>query len=364
MSFLKEQVLFWDTETKILTVTGLPEFVGGKQQTYQGSVADIADYDETITAFGPNSVSYKLSYTGSTSYNSLGFTKYWKGDFEGGSDYYGYDMRPSTSEYAQYLTLSVVNGEPVTATPTITEDQYGNYIVTYSGLPMYSGGQAIQYQVIEDNVPNYTATENVVELQQNVAGATLTNIFTLDPGTDPGSNTYGEITVTKVWNDADAPEDSHPTDTSVEKNVLGIMLYREGTTVNGIKPTSISVNGDTWTYTWDAGTVLKTDKDGSTIDYVAYENTVPSNYTATTQSANVTEDGNVVSSARIVNAYSGTAATGTLTITKTWAGDDQYTDKRPDSLTFIVTGTFEGSGDATQIDIRIEQGRQLGERYG
>ena len=339
----------WDTETKILTVTGLPEFVGGKQQTYQGSVADIADYDETITAFGPNSVSYKLSYTGSTSYNSLGFTKYWKGDFEGGSDYYGYDMRPSTSEYAQYLTLSVVNGEPVTATPTITEDQYGNYIVTYSGLPMYSGGQAIQYQVIEDNVPNYTATENVVELQQNVAGATLTNIFTLDPGTDPGSNTYGEITVTKVWNDADAPEDSHPTDTSVEKNVLGIMLYREGTTVNGIKPTSISVNGDTWTYTWDAGTVLKTDKDGSTIDYVAYENTVPSNYTATTQSANVTEDGNVVSSARIVNAYSGTAATGTLTITKTWAGDDQYTDKRPDSLTFIVTGTFEGSGDATQI---------------
>ena len=158
----------WDTETKILTVTGLPEFVGGKQQTYQGSVADIADYDETITAFGPNSVSYKLSYTGSTSYNSLGFTKYWKGDFEGGSDYYGYDMRPSTSEYAQYLTLSVVNGEPVTATPTITEDQYGNYIVTYSGLPMYSGGQAIQYQVIEDNVPNYTATENVVSCSKTL----------------------------------------------------------------------------------------------------------------------------------------------------------------------------------------------------
>ena len=51
----------WDTETKILTVTKLPEFVGGKQQTYQGSVANIADYDETITAFGPNSVSYKLS---------------------------------------------------------------------------------------------------------------------------------------------------------------------------------------------------------------------------------------------------------------------------------------------------------------
>ena len=94
---------------------------------------------------------------------------------------------------------------------------------------------------------------------------------------------------------------------------------------------------------------LKTDKDGSTIDYVAYENTVPENYTATTQSANVTKDGSVVRDAQIVNAYSGTAATGTLTISKTWVDDEQYTDKRPDSLTFIVTGTFEGSGDATQI---------------
>ena len=213
---------------------------------------------------------------------------------------------------------------------------------------MYSGGQAIQYQVIEDNVPNFTTENSTVALTENNDGQ-LTNTFTLDPGTEPDDNTYGQITVTKVWNDADAPEGSRPTDTSIEANVLGIMLYREGTTVNGIKPTSISVNGDTWTYTWDAGTVLKTDKDGSTIDYVAYENTVPENYTATTQSANVTEDGSVESDARIVNAYSGTAATGTLTITKTWAGDEQYTDKRPDSLTFIVTGTFEGSGDATQI---------------
>ena len=346
----------------ILTIKDLPEFEDGKQQTYQGSVDDIADYDETITAFGPNSVSYKLSYTGSTSYeDGLGFTKVWEE-----YNYNGYDMRPSTSEYAQYLTLSVVNGEPVTATPTITEDQYGNYIVTYSGLPMYSGGQAIQYQVIERNVPNFTTENFTVALTENNAER-LTNTFTLvDPDEPGGGNTYGQITVTKVWNDADAPEGKRPTDTSVEKNVLGIMLYREGTTVNGIKPTSISVNGDTWTYTWDAGTVLKTDKDGSTIDYVAYENTVPENYTATTQSANVTEDGNVVSSAQIVNAYSGTAATGTLTISKTWAGDEQYTDKRPDSLTFIVTGTFEGSGDATQITrtAHDEQGQELGERYG
>ena len=329
-----------------LTIKDLPEFVNGEQQTYQGSVDNITDYDETITAFGPNSVNYKLSYTGSTSYeDGLGFTKVWEE-----YNYNGYDMRPSTSEYAQYLTLSVVNGEPVTATPTITEDQYGNYIVTYSGLPMYSGGQAIQYQVIERNVPNFTTENSTVALTENNAER-LTNTFTLvDPDEPGGGNTYGQITVTKVWNDADAPEDSRPTDTSVGANVLGIMLYREGTTVNGIKPTSISVNGDTWTYTWDAGTVLKTDKDGrSTIDYVAYENTAPSNYTATTQSANVTKDGSVVSDARIVNAYSGTAATGTLTIAKTWAGDEQYTDKRPDSLTFIVTGTFEGSGDATQI---------------
>lgn len=348
----------WDTGSNTLKVTRLPEFVNGEQQTYQGSV-DVTDYDETITAFGPNSVSYKLSYTGSTSYNSLGFTKYWEGKFEGGSDYYGYDMRPSTSEYAaKYLTLEKRVGESGEWTkvenppaPTIYENPTANtYSVSYQGLPQFENDQVVTYRVTEGNVPNYTATENAVELQQNVAVATLTNIFTLDPGTDPGGNTYGQITVTKVWNDADAPEGKRPVYEGSDP--LGIMLYRatDGTHANGIAPNKIVDNGDgTWTYTWDAGTVLKTDKDGSTIDYVAYENTVPENYTATTQSANVTEDGNEVSGARIVNAYSGTAATGTLTITKTWADDEQYTDKRPDSLTFIVKGTFVGSDDATQI---------------
>ena len=308
-----------------LTIKDLPEFVGGKQQTYQGSVDDITDYDETITAFGPNSVSYKLSYTGSTSYeDGLGFTKVWEE-----YNYNGYDMRPSTSEYAQCLTLQskVGDGEwtDVDGTPVVTVSG-GNYVVTYTDLTKYSGGQAIQYQVVEGPVRNFQTKNNTVSLSEEKNNQ-LINTFTLvDPDEPGGGNTYGQITVTKVWNDADAPEGSRPAYESSDP--LGIMLYRatDGTHAN-----------------------LKTDKDGSTIDYVAYENTVPENYTATTQSANVTKDGSVVRDAQIVNAYSGTAATGTLTISKTWVDDEQYTDKRPDSLTFIVTGTFEGSGDATQI---------------
>ena len=332
-----------------LTIKDLPEFKGGEQQTYQGSVADIADYDKTITAFGPKSVSYKLSYTGSTSYeDGLGFTKVWEN-----YNYHGYDMRPSTSEYAQYLTLQSKVGDgkwtEMDETPVITASG-DKYVVTYTDLTKYSGGQEIQYQVIEDNVPNFTTANTTVALTENNDGQ-LTNTFTLvDPDEPGGGNTYGEITVTKVWNDADAPEGSRPAYESSDP--LDIMLYRatDGTHANGIAPDKIVDNGNgTWTYTWNAGTVLKTDKDGSTIDYVAYENTVPENYTATTQSANVTANGSVVREARIVNAYSGTAATGTLTITKTWAGDEQYTDKRPDSLTFIVKGTFKDSDDATQI---------------
>lgn len=338
----------WDTGSNTLKVTGLPQFVDGNQQTYQGSVAGIADYDETITAFGPSNVSYKLSYTGSTSYeDGLGFTKVWEN-----YNYHGYDMRPSTSEYAQYLTLQSKVGDSewteMDGTPVITASG-DNYVITYTDLTKYSGGQEIQYRVIEDNVPNFTTENSTVALTENNDGQ-LTNTFTLDPGTEPDDNTYGQITVTKVWNDADAPEGKRPAYESSDP--LGIMLYRatDGTHANGIAPNSIVDNGDdTWTYTWDAGTVLKTDKDGSIINYVAYESTFPENYTATTQSANVTKDGSVVSDARIVNAYSGTAATGTLTITKTWAGDGQYTDKRPDSLTFIVKGTFEGSDNATQI---------------
>ena len=332
----------WNNGT--LTITGLPEFVDKKQQNYQGSVAEIQNYAATITGFGLNTVSYKLSYTGTTTYDSLDFTKVWVN-----YTYKGYDMRPSTSQYAQYLILQSKVGDGAWTTvegktPVITASE-NNYTVTYTGLDMYRDGQKIQYQVQEKAVPNFTTTNNTVALTAGNKNQ-LTNTFTLD-----GNNTYGAITVTKEWDDADAPANSRPTYTPGSTDPLGIQLYRttDDNHTNGIAPSSISVDGNTWTYTWNASTVLKTNKDGSSINYVAYESKDLTNYTATNRSVNVTEGGNEVQGAKIVNTYSGTAATGALTISKEWADDAQYTTARPAELTFIITGTFDGSNASSQI---------------
>lgn len=326
-----------------LTISGLPQFVNGEQQTYQGSVSDITDYSETITGFTTESVSYTLSYAGSTTYDSLGFTKTWVNYTNN-----GYDMRPSTTEYAQYLTLQSKVGSADwndvadAPAPRITVSG-ADYTVTYSGLPMYGEGGAIQYQVVESAVPNFETEVNTVALKDSDYN-TLTNTFELDAG-----NTYGEITVTKVWDDADNTSQRPSYNGS---DPLNIELYRatDGTHANGIAPSSITVNNDnTWTYTWDAGTVLKTDKNGtSSIDYVAYEGTVPTGYITTDQSVAVTENGDVKPNAKITNTYSGSAATGTLTITKSWQ-DDQYTDKRPNSLSFNVYGDYGETNDTHEI---------------
>lgn len=331
-----------------LTISGLPQFVDGEQQTYQGSVSDITDYSETITGFMTESVSYTLSYTGSTTYDSLGFTKTWVNYTNN-----GYDMRPSTTEYAQYLTLQSKVGDAQWSAvadapdPRITVSG-ANYTVTYSGLPMYGEGGAIQYQVVESAVANFETANDTVALKDSDYN-TLTNTFKLT--TDPdGGNTYGEITVTKVWDDADNTSQRPSYNGS---DPLNIKLYRatDGTHANGIAPSSITVNGgNTWTYTWDAGTVLKTDKNGtSSIDYVAYEGTVPTGYITTDQSVAVTENGDVKPNAKITNTYSGSAATGTLTITKSWQGDGQYTDKRPNSLSFNVYGDYGETNDTHEI---------------
>lgn len=329
----------WSGNT--LTISDLPQFVNGEQQTYQGSVSDIDEYSETITGFTTESVSYTLSYAGSTTYDSLGFTKRWV-DYTNN----GYDMRPSTTEYAQYLTLQSKVGDAQWSAvadapdPRITVSG-ANYTVTYSGLPMYGEGGAIQYQVVESAVPNFETEVHTVALKDSDYN-TLTNTFELDAG-----NTYGEITVTKVWDDADNTSRRPGYDNGSDP--LNIKLYRatDGTHVNGIAPSSITVNNDnTWTYTWDAGTVLKTDKDGTSIDYVAYEGTVPAGYITTDQSVAVTEDGTVKSDVKITNTYSGSAATGMLTITKSWQGDEQYIEKRPASLSFNVYGDY-GSDNGT-----------------
>lgn len=320
-----------------LTVT-LPMYENGKLKDYSSSVTAPENYTSSITGVGSNSITYTLSYTSQPV--NLGFTKVWSGD-----DAVKDDMRPNENAYARYLTLKQ-NNTTYSATPTVTDNHDNTYTVTYNNLPKRdASGAAYTYTVTESKVPNYTASDNgVVTLAPEENYATLTNTYMQE--------VYEEITVTKQWvGDADGQRPEFPkgyTKGGTVDDPLDIGLYVAGTETNydnALKPDSITESGDTWTYTWN--NVPRTNADGSAISYVAYESKVPAGYTATVRQVDVI---NGTASGSIINTLnSGAVTTGTLTITKSWQGDGQYTDKRPASLSFNVYGDYGETNDTHEI---------------
>lgn len=317
-----------------LKIIGLPAYDDGDMISYtMGNLEIDNDYSSSITGYTQTSTAFRLSY--SSAPQTLGFTKVWNDKNKDA------EMRPSTDAYARYLTLKA-DGEEVSAWPTVTQ-QGENYVVTYSNLPKWNEeGQQIAYTVTESAVPNYTADNYTVALTAD-KNNTITNTYSAE--------VYDTITVTKVWNDADGRDKRPEIPDLAEGGVdpLNIRLYETyGSQIDpaqGIQPDSIKDNGDnTWTYTWND--VPKTDADGSTIYYTAYENTIPTGYMQygerdNNRFADIDADGQARST--IVNTLDGTSAsTGTLTIEKVWA-DKDYENSRPDELSFTVTGTYEGS---------------------
>lgn len=309
-----------------LTVT-LSMYENGKLKDYSSSVTAPDKYTSSITGVGSNSITYTLSYTSQPV--TLGFTKVWSGD-----DAVKDDMRPNENAYARYLTLKQ-NNTTYSATPTVTDNNNnGTYTVTYNNLPKRDdNGVAYAYTVTESKVPNYTASSNTVTLTADNSNL-LTNTYEQE--------TYAPITVTKQWvGDADGQRPE------TEDNAISINLYKSKDTsyMTAIGAPSVTDNDDgTWTYTWN--NVPRTNADGSAISYVAYESEVPDGYTATVRQVDVI---NGTASGSIINTLnSGAATTGTLTITKSWQ-DDQYTDKRPASLSFNVYGDYGETNDTHEI---------------
>ena len=293
-------------------------------------------YTSAIDSYTASSADFTLSYTPAP--QTLGFTKVWDDEDDSAK------MRPSAGTYARYLTLKA-DGEEVNAWPTVTQ-QGANYVVTYSNLPKWNEeGQQITYTVTESAVPNYTAdsaSNGTVALTADKTNM-ITNTYSAE--------VYATITVTKVWNDADGrgKRPSVPNLAEGEVDPLNIRLYETYSSQidpdQGIQPDLITDNdNNTWTYTWND--VPKTDADGSTIYYTAYENEIPDGYTEYSERDNnrfADIDSNGQARSDIVNTLDGTSAsTGTLTIEKVW-DDTGYGNSRPESLSFTVTGTYDGS---------------------
>lgn len=176
-------------------IKGLPQYADGVQLDYGVRVVEntIDPYTAVMTDYTVYSNSFTLSYEAKPI--SLSFTKVWEDDGHS-------DARPETSSYSRYLTLerSAEGGEPeiVYTRSQILESEDNAYTVTYSNLDKYDpNGNLYVYTVTESNVPNYKADKTTLTLTGDSASEdkTIKNTFEQE--------VYEEITVTKVWNDAD-----------------------------------------------------------------------------------------------------------------------------------------------------------------
>ena len=270
------------------------------------------------------------------------------------------------------------NGREITATNLSSgqkldvtggeEDSWGSFSIS---LPVSSGGSPIKYYLAESTIPaGYTAEFTTAgSISQKPVTAdrpvTLTSGGTVEI---TATNTFvtefydEDITVTKVWSDADGSDKrpAFPENYGRDgEDPLNIRLYpsdydlgadAETVLAAGIAPTSIEEQEGTWVYTWKAGTVPKTvgSKD---ITYNAYENTVPSGYDATVRqtSISLTSSAGVNSITNVLQSSS--AAAGDLTVEKIWT-DARYEDHRG-TVRFDIRGVTESTRATSSILVEM-----------
>ena len=275
---------------------------GGEDEEFSGAKTSTGTIVETEK-------DYLVTYTNTYSKTDVEITKVW----EDNDDQDG--KRPTTDEFKSWLKL-MAGDEDVTSdnlsklTVTKGEDEDGNTIYTakWTGLDRYADDEEIEYSVTETPSDDYTASSTTV----NDHG-TITNSHTPE-------NT--DITVTKVWEDANNQDGVRPD--SLELTLNGAPT---GTTV----PTpTIAKNGNNWTYTW---TGLPKYADGEEINYTVTEGTVPTGYTCTTTT--------VAAGGTITNVH--TPEETSVTVTKTWNDASNQDGLRPETLELTLNGLPEGT---------------------
>lgn len=137
------------------------------------------------------------------------------------------------------------------------------------------------------------------------------------------TNEYAQkdVSVTKVWDDADNQDGKRPE--TLELTLNGLPT---GTTAPTPEVTK-SKDGNTWTYTWKG--VPKYDSEGKEITYTVSEDAVPEGYTATGTPAQI--------NGTIKNTY--TPEKTSVTVKKTWVGPEA---KGGATVHLLANGTDTG----------------------
>ena len=195
------------------------------------------------------------------------------------------------------ITVNLLaNGTKVASKEVTAKD---NWKYSFTDLPKYENGTAINYTVTEDAVAGYSTTIN---------GYDITNSYT------PGQTS---VTVTKAWVDNDNKGNKRPSEIKVQ-------LYADGRESGS--PVTLN-EANKWTYTW---TGLDEKNGGTTIAYTVKEVGTVDGYEAS-----------VSGDARTGYTITNTLKSGTLEIVKSITGDvsdSALTAEQKAAMTFTVTG--------------------------
>lgn len=175
-----------------------------------------------------------------------------------------------------------------------------NWKYSFTDLPKYENGTAINYTVTEDAVADYSTTIN---------GYDIINTYT------PGQTS---VTVTKAWVDNDNKSNKRPSG-------INVQLYA-GKQKSG-NPVTLNEENK-WTHTWNG---LDEKKNGTTIAYTVKE-------VGTVEGYEASVSGNALTGYTITN----TLKLGTLEIVKSITGDisdSALTAEQKAAMTFTVTGS-------------------------
>ncbi len=207
-------------------------------------------------------------------------------------------MRPDS------ITIKLLaDGEVVTTT---TASEANGWAYSFEDLDVYENGVEIEYTIEEETVAEYDTTYD---------GYDVTNTHT--PGTV-------EVSVTKVWDDADDQDGKRPTSVTIN-------LLADGEIVDYI---SLTEEGD-WTYTF---TNLDKYADGKEIEYTITENYVEY-YTAAIS-------GDAASGYTVTNSYD--PETVNIDVTKYFDVSDKDTDS-PSAVTVVLYANGVSTGKTIKL---------------
>ncbi|WP_368361502.1 Cna B-type domain-containing protein [Ruminococcus sp. RTP21484sp1_RTP21281st1_A2_RTP21281_210402] len=274
------------------TISDLPEKADGKAIEYTWTEETLLEGYE-LTDNSKNGTVTTLTNTYAPETTSITVTKTWD------------DADNQDGKCPESIIVNLLANGEIVARQTVKADEAGNWTYTFKDLPKYANGKEITYTVTEEAVEGY---------ETSVDGFNITNTYTTETTEAKGS---------KTWNDADNQDGKRPE--SITVRLLANGEEKDSQTVTADE------NGN-WTYSFEK---LPKYEAGKEILYTVTEDAV-ADYTTEITGYDIT------------NSYA--PGKTSVTVTKSWADNDDRGGHRPKEIKVQLKADGENSGEEITLN--------------